>query len=36
MDEYYDLGSRTVRRRSTIGLGGYYLGTETYPIYWLD
>ena len=34
-DEYYDIGSHTVLRKSTLGLGGSYKSTETYPIYLL-
>jgi len=33
-DEYYDLGSRVVRRKSSLGLGGSFMSTETYPVYW--
>jgi hypothetical protein len=34
-DEYYGLGSRPVRRKSTLGIGGSFMSTETYPIYWM-
>jgi hypothetical protein len=34
-DEYYDTSTRTVLRKSTIGLGGSFKSTETYPVYWV-
>jgi hypothetical protein len=33
--EYYSLGSRPVRRKSTLGIGGSFMSTETYPVYWM-
>lgn len=34
-DEYFDKETRPVRRRSTVGIGGSFMGYEIYPVYWM-